>query len=71
MLAIGVGMVIKTEWLIQNMGTNEWAETKMGTFGGSRMMYKLIGIVLVFLGFTILFNLQDGLLNATFGKLIV
>lgn len=56
LLAILVGslMVIKTEWFLQNFGTSEWAEAKLGG-GGSRLMYKLLGIgaiILAVLGAT-------------------
>ena len=71
MLAVGFAVVLKTEWIIQNVGTNDWAEMKMGTFGGSRMMYKLLGLVLIFLGFLIAFDMSDALMNATFGRLVI
>lgn len=71
MLLVGIFMVIKTEWLLQNLGTNDWAETHLGTSGGSRLMYKLIGIVGVLIGFLFIFNMQSGLVEATIGKLII
>ena len=67
----GVGMVLKTEWLIQNIGSSAWAEAKMGTSGGSRMFYKLIGIGLIFIGFMLITNLFQGFLEGTVGKLLV
>ncbi len=67
----GVGIVLKTEWLIQNIGSSAWAEAKMGTSGGSRMFYKLIGIGLIFIGFMLITNLFQGFLEGTIGKLLV
>ena len=67
----GVGIVLKTEWLIQNIGSSAWAEAKMGTSGGSRMFYKLIGIGLIFIGFMLITNLFQGFLEGTVGKLLV
>lgn len=41
---IGCAMVIKTEWFLENFGRSEWAEEKLGG-GGTRLMYKLLGIL--------------------------
>ena len=38
-MILGVIMVIKTEWFIQNLGSNAWAEAHLGSGGGSRPMY--------------------------------
>ena len=68
---VGVGMILKTEWLIQNFGTNAWAEAKLGSSGGSRLFYKLIGIGFVFIGFLLITNLFQGFIEGTVGKLLV
>lgn len=49
-LAVGAFMVIKTEWLIQNFGRVEWFDKNLGTDGGSRLGYKLIGMLIIFGG---------------------
>lgn len=67
----GVGLVLKTEWIIQNFGTSSWAEAKMGTSGGSRMLYKLIGLALIFVGFLLITNLFQGFLLGTVGKIFI
>lgn len=70
-MALGVVMVIKTEWFIQNLGTNAWAEAHLGSEGGSRLMYKLIGIgmfVVALLGMTgLLGNIILGVFGGLFG----
>lgn len=71
LLAMGIGMVMKTEWLIQNFGTNAWAEEHMGFDGGSRLMYKLIGLVLIFFGFLLITGLFNGFLMGTIGKIFI
>jgi hypothetical protein len=68
---VGVGMILKTEWLIENIGSSAWAEAKMGTSGGSRLFYKLIGLALIFIGFMLITNLFQGFLEGTIGKLLV
>jgi hypothetical protein len=48
-VAFGTILVIKTEWFVQNFGTIAWAEEHLGTEGGSRLMYKLIGLATIFI----------------------
>lgn len=71
MVLVGVGMILKTEWLLQNIGTNDWAEAKLGTSGGSRLLYKFIGLVLIFIGFMLVTNLFQGFLEATLGRILI
>lgn len=71
MILIGVGVILKTEWIIENFGTNAWAEAKLGTSGGSRLLYKLIGLALIFFGFLLVTNLFQGFLMGTIGKLFI
>ena len=68
---VGAGSVIKAEWIIQNFGTNAWAEAKLGYNGGSRLLYKCIGIILVLIGFLLITGLFQGFLMATVGKIFV
>ncbi len=46
----GVFLVMKTEWLMSNFGRMAWFEEKLGTEGGSRLGYKLLGILAIFIG---------------------
>jgi len=48
-IIVGVFLVIKTEWFVQNFGSSAWAEEHLGTSGGTRLMYKLIGIIFIVL----------------------
>ena len=47
-IAAGVFLVIKTEWMVENFGTSAWAEEHFGMNGGTRLMYKVIGLIMVF-----------------------
>jgi len=67
----GVVLIIKTEWFVQNFGSIAWAEENLGTSGGSRLMYKLIGLVFIFVGFLLITNLFGGFLAGTVGRLFV
>lgn len=68
---IGVLLILKTEWFLQNFGTIAWAEQNMGTSGGSRLMYKLLGLVGIFIGFLLITNLFQGFLMGTVGKIFI
>lgn len=68
---MGVGMVLKTEWIIENFGASAWAENKFGTAGGTRTMYKLIGLLLIFIGFLLITGLFQGFLMGTIGKIFI
>lgn len=51
-LMIGGGylMVWKADWLLRNVGAIPSAEKFIRTEGGSRLMYKLIGILAIIFG---------------------
>lgn len=70
-IALGVFMVIKTEFFVQNFGSIAWAEEHLGSSGGTRLMYKLIGlafIALSVLGMTgLLGNMILGVVGGLFG----
>ena len=53
-IAAGAFLVIKTEWFISNFGRIAWFEMKLGTEGGSRLGYKLVGIALLVVGIIII-----------------
>ena len=63
LLAGGVMMVIKTEWLLNNFGRIAWFEEHLGTEGGSRLGYKIVGMVLIFFGLLTLTGLSGGFAN--------
>ena len=46
----GAMLVIKSEWFLNNFGRIAWFEAKLGTEGGSRLGYKLVGILFLFIG---------------------
>ena len=56
--AAGVMLVIKTEWFLDNFGRITWFEDKFGTEGGSRLGYKLIGLLGIFVGVIMMVGLQ-------------
>ncbi len=65
-IAAGVVLVLKAEWFYRNFGPIAWAEMKLGSSGGSRLMYQLIGLVAIFFGFLLIFNLFGGIVRMIF-----
>jgi len=70
-IALGLVLIVKTEWFITNFGRNAWAEDKFGFSGGTRLMYKGLGLILIFIGMLAVTNMMGGFLNATIVKLFV
>lgn len=69
-LIVGVGFIFvwKSEWFLINIGRVDWAEQKLS--GGSRIFYKLLGLGLCLLGFSVITNLYSDILTA-FANLFV
>jgi len=65
LLIVGIGFVIvwKANWLMYNFGRIGWAEQHLGTEGGSRLMYKLIGTIIIIGGFLHATNLGGSLIK--------
>ena len=59
---IGSLLLIKTEWFLNNFGRIQWAEMHLGTEGGSRLFYKLLGILIIFISFLFITGLMQKLL---------
>lgn len=71
MIAVGVVLILKTEWFVQNFGASAWAEEKLGSSGGTRLLYKLIGIAFIFFGALAVTNLLNNFLLGTVGKVFI
>lgn len=67
--ALGFVLVWKTEWFQNNFGSIAWAEEKFGSSGGSRLFYKLIGILFIIVGFLAITNLHEQAFVSLFGGL--
>ena len=66
---VGALIVVKSEWIIENFGSSSWAEEHMGTSGGSRLLYKLIGMVIILFSLLSMAGLMDNILLGIFGSL--
>ena len=66
LILVGAVMVIKSEALLKSFGRIAWAEEKLGSEGGTRLFYKLIGILLIVLSFLIMTDTLQGWFIALF-----
>lgn len=71
LIIIGILLVWKTEPIVGFAGYSDWAERNLGTEGGTRLMYKLIGIGFIFLGMLAITGLYQGFMEGTVGALFV
>ena len=67
---LGTLMIIKSEWLLENFGRIEFFERKLATSGGSRLGYKLFGLLIVFIGILIFTNLIGNFLGWVLSPLL-
>lgn len=70
LVAFGAVMVIYTQRFYDFFGSMNWADRYLGS-GGSRLMYKFIGILVSCVGFMYMTNLWGAFLQATLGSLLV
>ncbi len=64
--AVGAIVTIKAEWIYQNFGSIPSADKYLGTEGGSRLAYKIIGIVISIIGFLVMTNLIEAVFAGIF-----
>ncbi len=67
--AVGFFFVWKTEDVLGFFGSIDWADQHLGG-GGSRLMYKLIGIAVILVGFVVATNMWNAFLEATIGSIV-
>ena len=68
-IVVGSIMVIKSEWFLSFFGRIDWAEIHLGSEGGTRVFYKLLGMITILISLMIMTGTIEGLLFAIFGPL--
>ncbi len=65
-LVVVAGFMVtwKSEWMMRNFGRIQWAEEHIGSDGGSRLLYKFLGIVGIFLGLFIITGIWTDIMNS-------
>lgn len=69
MAVVGALLVIYTEAIMSFAGRIDWAESWLGVYGGSRIGYKLIGIMAIVIGFLMATGLLGPVVLWLFGGL--
>jgi hypothetical protein len=62
-LVAGAYMVVKTEKMLDAFGRVEFFEQHLGTEGGSRLGYKLIGLLFIFISILLVTGLFNGFME--------
>lgn len=72
LLIVGVGVIfiVKTEWFLNNFGRITWFEDKLGAEGGSRLGYKLVGVILILVGMIVMTGSSSEFLRWALGPLL-
>ncbi len=67
---IGFTFVSKTEAYLSNFGRIAFFEKYLGLEGGSRLGYKIIGVLIIFAGILVFLNMWGGFMTWLFGPLL-
>ena len=67
---VGFTLVWKTKSWFSFFGRITWAEKYLGTEGGSRLLYKLIGIIIIIIGFLLITGLYDSFMQTAANPLV-
>lgn len=67
--ALGILMILKAESFLRTFGPMGWAEKHLGP-GQSKFGYQLIGGVITFIGFTMVFGLYNSFIGWILSPLI-
>ncbi len=68
-IIFGALLVIKTELFLNNFGRIEWFEQHLSTSGGSRLAYKLFGVLAIVGSLMWVTGLTGPLFLSIFGRL--
>ena len=65
----GALFVIKTEWFLNTFGRVQWAEDHLGYEGGTRLFYKLLGLIIIIISMMGVAGLLGNFILSIFGGL--
>ena len=68
-VAVGMFFLFKSEVMLDFLGAIDAVDEKLGA-NGTRLFYKLLGTIVVIVGFLVMTNLWGAFLDATLGSLI-
>ncbi|MDP2736754.1 MAG: hypothetical protein Q8O59_03180 [bacterium] len=68
-IAGGFVLVWQANWIVTTFGHVPWAEKYLGSEGGSRLFWKLMGILVIFIAMLYMFGFIEGVIWSVFGSL--
>ena len=66
-IAFGILMTIKSEWSLNIIGKIASVEKYLGSFGGSRLFYQMLGVLIVVISTLYMIGALGGILEAIIG----
>ncbi len=71
-LVVGIGFLLvwQADWLVNHFGSMEWAEQHLSTEGGTRIFWKILGIIVIIGAFFAMTGVLQSIVGGTFGKWI-
>jgi len=66
-IAFGILMTLKSNWFLNIIGRIASVEKYLGTFGGSRLFYQILGVLIVALSTLYMVGVLGGILEAIIG----
>ena len=69
LFAAGIGFLLvwKSNWFAENFGSiSSWADSHLG---GMRVVYKILGCIIIFIAFLVVTNLHVAFFKSVFGGL--
>jgi len=70
LVGLGAALVVKTYAMHVFFGDLPFAEKYLGTFGGSVLAYKLIGLIMIFFFFFLTFGLFGSFIRAVLPEVL-
>lgn len=67
---VGALIVVKSEAILSAFGRIDFFDKYLGTEGGSRLGYKIIGVIVIFLGILLITGMFNGFMEWILGPLI-
>jgi hypothetical protein len=69
-IIVGFLLVKYSNWLVNNFGYTDWAEQHLGSYGGTRLMWKLIGLLFIIGALLVISGQMNTILYSIFSPLI-
>jgi len=69
LIVLGFLLVWQANWIVTNFGRIDWAEIHLGTDGGTRIFWKLLGLIIIIIAMLYMFGFIQGIIGAIFSPL--